>query len=87
MLNIYKRCIQSYFEKSNSKNSRSTSDLIGNKIADKVTKVSRSSPNNSSETVKSKTENIGYDRVKLKKIYMSPEKKQQIIAKLRLFEK
>ena len=28
-----------------------TSDLIGNKIANKITKVSRSSPQNNSETI------------------------------------
>ena len=37
-------------------------DLTGNKEVDKNTKGSRSSPQNSSETVASKTENIGFDR-------------------------
>ena len=58
--------------------------MIGNKIADKITKVSKSSPKNSSEIFESETENIGFDKVKLKKIYISPEKRQQIIDKLRL---
>ena len=37
-------------------------DLTGNKEVDKNIKGSRSSPQNSSETVASKTENIGFDR-------------------------
>ena len=35
-----------------------TGDLTGNTTADKITIVSRCSPQNSSETVKSETENI-----------------------------
>ena len=37
-------------------------DLIGNKIADKITKVSRRSPQNSSEKVESETVNIRFDK-------------------------
>ena len=37
-------------------------DLIFNKVADKITKVWRTSPQNSSCTVESETENIGLDR-------------------------
>ena len=39
-----------------------TGDIIGNKIADKTTKASKSLPQNSSETVETETENIGFDR-------------------------
>ena len=58
--------------------------MIGNKIADKITKVSRSSLQDSSETVKSETENIGIGRVIPKKRYISPKKRQTIIDNLRL---
>ena len=51
--------------------------MIGNKIADKITKVPRSSPENSSETVESEIENIGLNRV-------LSEQRQEIIDKLRL---
>ena len=33
------------------KNARTTGDFIGNKIADRITKVSRSTPQNNSETI------------------------------------
>ena len=39
-----------------------TGDLRGNKIADKTTNVSRFSPQNSSETVESETENTRFDK-------------------------
>ena len=38
-----------------------TGDLRGNKIADKTTNVSRFSPQNSSETVESETEDTRFD--------------------------
>ena len=62
-------------QKSNSKNSRShwLCSLIGTKIADENTKVSRTSPQNSLETKKEK-----------KEIYISPEERQKIIDDLRL---
>ena len=44
------------------KTADSDGDLIGNKIADKVTNVSRSSPQNSSQTVESETGNTRFDR-------------------------
>ena len=58
--------------------------MIGNKIADKITKVSKSSPKTSSETFESGTENIGFEKVKQKEIYISPKNIQQVIDKLRL---
>ena len=47
--------------------------MIGNKIADKITKVSRTSPMNSSGAVKSKIQNIGFDSKLPGKRYISPE--------------
>ena len=55
------------------KNSRGIG-LIGNKIANTITKASRTSPQNSSETVESETENIGINRKMHKERYIYPEK-------------
>ena len=44
------------------KTAEATGDLIGNKISDKMTKVSRSSPQDTLEPVESETKNIGFDR-------------------------
>ena len=51
---IQKRAIQ--------KTAEATDDLIGNRIADKITKVSRASPQNSSETVTNEVEKIEHER-------------------------
>ena len=40
---IYNRCNKNCFIKSNSKTAEATGDLIGNKIADKITNVSKKS--------------------------------------------
>ena len=55
-------------------------DLIGNKIADKITSVSKKKSNNNNDD----------DDVKLaphKKRYISPEERQQIIDEVRLVPK
>ena len=71
-------------QKSNSKTAKATGDLIGNKIADKITKVSRGSPQNTSETVESEIENTWFSREIPKESYISLEKRQQIVNDLRL---
>ena len=53
--------------------------MIGNKIADKIAKVSRTSPQNSSKTVTNDAENIGSDREIPEERCISPEKRQKII--------
>ena len=53
------------------KTAEATRDLIGNKIADKITSIGKSKE-------KEKTK-------KAEEIYISPEKRQQIIDGLRLF--
>ena len=57
------------------KTEEATGDLIRNKIADRITKVSKTSPQNNSET---NEEEI------LRERYISPEQKQKIIDDLRL---
>ena len=71
-------------QKSNSKTAEATGDLIGNKIADKITKVSRGSPQNTSETVESETENTWFNREIPKESHIYLEKRQQIVSDLRL---
>ena len=52
------------------KTAEATGDLTGSTIADKITKVWRSTPQNSSESIENEIENTGFDR----EIYVSPEK-------------
>ena len=67
------------------KTAEATNDLIGNKTADtvtklfdyKITKISRTRPQNSSGTVTNETENNGFDRKIPKSINISPEKRQK----------
>ena len=66
------------------KTAETTGDLIDNKTADKTTKVSRTSTQNSPGTVESETENIGFDREIPKERYISPVKRQKIIDDLKL---
>ena len=56
-----------------------TSYFIGNKIADKITKVSKNSQQNNSETVTNE-----HDKDIHKKIYISPEVRRKIIDDMRL---
>ena len=58
--------------------------MIGNKIADKITKVSRTSSQKSSLTVTNETENIELDREIPKERNISLEKRQKSINDLRL---
>ena len=59
------------------KTTEATGDLIGNKIADKITRASKTSPKNNLET---NEEEI------LRERYISPEIRQKIINNLRLKE-
>ena len=71
---------QNYFKESNSRNSRSNRDLIGNKIANKITNVSKKTQNNESRVDSSSPKDVP------KKRYKSPEERQQIIDELRLVQ-
>ena len=61
------------------KTAEATGDLIGNKIADGITKVSKTLPQNSLEKVE-----IENDKEISKGRYISPEEEQKIIDDLRL---
>ena len=63
------------------KKAEGTGDMIGNKIANRITKVSKTSPRNSLEIVKNERDKeIPTER------YISPEEGQKIIDALRLIE-
>ena len=61
------------------KTAEATGDLIGYKIANKVTKVSKNSQQNTSETVTNE-----HDKKIPKGRYVSPEESQEIIDELKL---
>ena len=63
------------------KTAEATGDLIGKKIADKITRISRKSSNNNNNN------NDGVELTTHLKGYISPEKRQQIINELRLVPK
>ena len=56
-------------------------DLIGNKIADKITSVSKKASNNNNNN------NEYVEIAAHKKIYISPQERQQIVNELRLVPK
>ena len=60
--------------------------MISNKIADKITKVSRTSSQKRSLTVTNETENIELDREIPKERNISLEKRQKSINDLRLIQ-
>ena len=71
--------IKTASERGIQKTAEGTGDLIDNKIADKITSVSKKPSNNNDD-----------DNVELtvhKKRYISPEERQQIINELRLIPK
>ena len=61
-----------------------TGHLIRNKITGKVTKVSRTSLKNSSETATNEAENTWHDKEIPKERYISPEEREQSVDDLRL---
>ena len=65
------------------KTAEATDDLIGNKIADEITSVSKKS---AKELQNNETE-VDVERATPKKRYISPEERQQIIDELRLVPK
>ena len=60
------------------KTAEATGDLIGNKIADKITSVSKKS---TKELPNDETE-VDVERATSKKRYISPEERQQIIEEI-----
>ena len=71
--NLLTDAIKAASKRTIQKAAKATGDLIGNNIADKITKASK----NNSKTDKNELEI-------LKERYISPEKRQQIIDELKL---
>ena len=65
------------------KTAEATGDLIGNKIADQITSVSKKLSNNNNNN----NNNEDVEITAHKKIYISPAERQQIINELRLVRK
>ena len=64
------------------KTAEATGDLIGNKIADKITSVSKKKPTKELPIDETKKEDV--EIATSKKRYISPEERKQIIEELRL---
>ena len=75
--------IKTASERAIQKTAEATGDLIGNKIADKITSVSKKS---TKELPNDETE-VDVERATPIKRYISPEERQQIIDELRLVPK
>ena len=72
------------------KTAEATGDLIGNKIADKITCVSKNPSNDNNDNNNNNNDNNNNEDVEItahKKRYISPEERQQIINELRLVPK
>ena len=67
------------------KTPEATGDLIGNKIADKITSSSKKKPTKELPNDKTKEEDV--EIATPKKRYISPEERKQIIEELRLVPK
>ena len=64
------------------KTAKATSDLTGNKIVDKITKVSRTTPQNNSKIIQkyiNEKKKIGLDREITIRRYISPEKHRKLL--------
>ena len=75
--------IKTASERAIQKTAEATGDLIGNKIADKITRVSIKC----AKTLQNNETEVGVERATPKKKYVSPEERQQIIDEVRLVPK
>ena len=66
-------------QKINQNTAEETIDLTVNKIANKITKISRNLAPNNSGIVESGTEDIRFDREIPKERYISPEKGRKLL--------
>ena len=76
---ICNRCTQNFFKCVIQKTAEATGDLISNKIANKITKHILKIFKNNSKTVANE-----HDKEIPKEKYVSPEERQETLAKLRL---
>ena len=74
LLQIHLKPLQ---KKAIQKSAETTADLIGNKIADKITKILRNLPKNNWETARYEEENVRLDRGIQRERFISPGKKRK----------
>ena len=79
---IYNRCNKTVSKRAIQKTAEATGDLIGKKIADKITSVSKKK-----STKESHNNDKDVEITTPKKRYIFPEERQQIIEELRLAPK
>ena len=79
LINLQTHALKTISRRVIQKTAETTGDLIRNKIANKITEVSRNSQQNNSETITNEN-----DKEIPKERYISPEKSQAIIDDLRL---
>ena len=79
---VKKKAIKTASKRVIQKTAETNGHLTGNKIADKITSVSNKSSQNAKKELYPKTDEI--EMKILKERYVSPEKRQQLIGKLRL---
>ena len=79
---VLNNCFKKVFQKK--KKSRRNCWFVCNKIANKITKASRKSLQNSLETVTNEAENIGLGKEIPGERFIFPEKRQKITDDLRL---
>ena len=77
--------IKTASKRASQKTVKVTADFIGNKIADRITSISKKKPGKESYNNDDETENV--EIATPKKRYISPEERKQIIEELRLVPK
>ena len=77
--------IKTASKRASQKTVKVTADFIGNKIADRITSISKKKPGKESYNNDDETENV--EIATPKKRYISPEGRKQIIEELRLVPK
>ena len=81
LLLIPNNLLQDALKRAIPKTAETTGDLIDNKIADKITKISKTSQQNNSETATNE-----HDKEIPKERYISPKERHKIIDDLRLIQ-
>ena len=76
-LNLHRDAFKSSSKRAIQRTTKGTSDLMWNKIADKVTKVWKTLPQINSETVANEAENIWIDREIPKERYIYLQKRDR----------
>ena len=79
--------IKTTSKKAIQKTAEATADLVGNKIADKITSISKKNPDNNNNNNDDDDDDDDVELTAPQNRYISPEERQQIIDELRLVPK